>query len=186
MITERDRKIVEFVTEFKAVYSWHVEQVFFRRHKEGQRQANRTLRKLWQAGEIKRTKDLYTDRNIYYVGNRHQLRHKLLITSVYARMTSFELVEFIREYMVGTCQADAFARFRHGGREYLYFVEIQISHEPVDIGKYEKILTARLWPERVFPRVLVVSDRRQEVKSPVRIVQVKTDFSNWEEVTRWR
>ena len=186
MITERDRRIIDFVHEYRAVYSWHVQKIFFRWHKHGQRQANRTLRKLWQAGEIKRTKDLYTDRNIYYVGNRHQLQHKLLITSVYARMTSFELVEFIREYMVGTYQADAFARFRHEGREYLYFVEIQISHEPVDIGKYEKILVARLWPERVFPRVLVVSDRRQEVKSPVRIVQVKTDFSNWEEVTRWR
>lgn len=182
MITERDRKIIEFVTEFKAAYSWHVERIFFRHHKQGQRQANRTLRKLWQAGEIKRTKDQYADRNIYYIGSRHQLRHKLLIASVYARLMDFGPVEFKREYCVGTYQTDAFARFRHDGREYLYFVEVQISHEPVDIQKYERILAARLWSERVFPRVLVVSDRRQEVRSPVRLVQVKTDFSNWEEV----
>lgn len=186
MITERDREVIEFVTEFRAVYSRHVQRLFFYRHKQGQRQANRTLRKLWQAGELRRTKDQYTDRLIYYVGNRHQLRHKLLITSVYVRLLDHDLQEFRREYCIGAYQTDAFCRFRHSGREYLYFVEVQISHQPVDVEKYEKIAAARLWPERVFPRVLLVSDRRQKIQSPVRVVQIKTDFSNWEEVTRWR
>lgn len=186
MITERDRKIIDFVAEFRAVYSWHVRQVFFRNHKEGHRQANRSLRKLWMIGELKRAKDHYTDRLIYYTGNRHQFRHKLLITSVFAKMQDYELVEFYREYNIGAYQADAFARFRYDAREYLYFVEVQICHTPVDIEKYEKILAARLWPERVFPRVLLITDRRQVVQSPVRVIQVKTDLSNWEEVTRWR
>jgi hypothetical protein len=180
MITERDRRIIEFVQEFRAVYIEHVRRRFFANYRQGKRLASRALLKLWKVGEVRRTQDQYTRRLVYYSGSKSQLRHKLLVTEFYSRLPG--LVHFEREKAIGNVQADAYAICRRGGREYHYLLEVQISHQPVDTEKYERLARNRLWPGKVFPRVIVISDRRLKIDSPIQFLRVGTDFKEWKEV----
>ena len=93
-------------------------------------------------------------------------------------------MEFIPEYTkLSGIRPDAFITLQNSRRTYLYFAEIQISNNPLDVGKYEQAYItnkqARVFPEGVFPNILVVTDKKIPPGSRyLNIVVVDTGFKN--------
>jgi hypothetical protein len=135
-----------------------------------------------QAEEINRTMAPWSRWYVYYAGKVRQLEHKRLVTEFYCRLHEGggEVLEFIPEYSVGGLRADAYAEYAVGDRVYHFALEVQISSAFFDAQKYLDLYHAPSWPWPTFPRVLVVSDRKQRFPEGPRFFQVGTDYEGWE------
>ncbi len=132
--------------------------------------------------DIKREKDPLTGQYIYFT-KKAQLQHKLLRTEFYCRLLNGpgRLLQFEPEYTIDNVRADAFAAYEYKGKGYLMFVEVQLCNSPVDIAKYERLYYSRNWKFPVFPRLVVVTDKKVENNSRLTVKVIPTNLSNWEE-----
>ena len=172
-------QIVEFIDQFKAVYSCHVQRVF----KLSRTVANRRLAVIAKTKEIKRSRDHFTMNCLYFT--EKPTRHKLLVAEFYTRLLSNggQIREFKTEYSFGGLRADAFAIYQMNRLAYYFFLEIQISNAPLDFAKYDHLYQSGYpWP--TFPRIIVVSDREFKNDSPLRFIRIDTEFREFGKIFR--
>jgi predicted transcriptional regulator len=175
MLVARDLQIVDFIQEFKAVYSDHVEQVF----KMSEVRANKRLRELVKEKLVKRKRDTLTPNYVYFV--EKPTLHKLLLTEFYTQLLKAQgsIVEFKRSPKLSGLIPDAFCEYKYQGFRYFMFIEIQLSNGTLDTGKYERYFESRDWKEKFpkFPRIIVVGNRDFKIHSPNKLNFIQLDSS---------
>jgi predicted transcriptional regulator len=182
MLAERDYKIAEFIREFRAVYSDHVEQVF----NMSEVRANKRLRELVKEKLVKRKRDALTPKYVYFVDK--PTLHKVLITELYTRLLKAGgiLMQFKRSPKCSSMIPDAFFEYQLHGYRYFVFVEVQLSNGTLDTEKYEKYFESREWKKDLpaFPRVLVVGDRDFKIRSRnnLNFIVIDSGYSKFGEI----
>jgi hypothetical protein len=177
--TSRDYKIIDFIHEFKAVDSSQIARIFCSGQKQALRTANRLLGRYItnpEETEIYRQRISQTDKFIYYVGKPVQLWHKLLVSEFYTNtartdQTFFGNFYFKREFSIFGLKSDGFIEINRFRKKFFFFLEIQLSHLPPDIRKYEKLIGQNLpWKDStgriIFPRIVVVSPTKWDIRHP--------------------
>lgn len=185
MLTTRDLKIISMIQNFGAVDSGQIYRVFFREAHQGELICRRRLNEIIKHADIKREKDPITGRYIYYT-KKAQLRHKVLIAEFYVRLlTGPGRVEaFEAHCSFGDIRPDAFVTYFYREQVYLFFLEVQISANPLNVAKYERLYASGDWKLPVFPRLVVVSDRRWRVATELRVDFVPTSYEGWEAILK--
>ena len=132
-ITERDREILAFISEFKCVNSDIIAQLFFSDANNKVMLANRRLRKLFEIGKLNRSKRTdILEPYLYYKGSKpSNYKHSLLIAKAYIDISNkYEIVKYKREYEVKynnkTLRADLMAIAKDDkGKLRAFIIEIQ-------------------------------------------------------------
>jgi hypothetical protein len=170
MLTNRDYEIVDFINKFKVANSFQIQKVF----NMSQTVANRRLRQIVKNKEIDRMRDYCSMNYLYYT--EKPTKHKLIATEFYSRLVNVDIIKFEREYVVGNIRSDIYCECKYNDYMYFMFVEIQLSNIEPDIKKYEDYYYSGDWKEKfkVFPRIIVISDRIFKINSELKIIQINS------------
>jgi hypothetical protein len=196
-MNERSKAIINFINEFGATDSLQIQNIFFQTSIKGEpiaygdQRAQRVLKSLWEKKFIRRTEkeDPITARYIYYVGNRSQLRHKLLITEFYTRLLCGpgKIREFDCHFSFENIRPDAYVVYVYQGKCFIMWLEVQISSNPLNLQKYIKLKESGAWEEKTkleFPDLVVVSDRNFKEDSRLKMFVIGTDYRDWERILK--
>jgi hypothetical protein len=184
MLVQRDLEIVDFINTFKVASGNQIQKVFG----ISRTVANRRLVEIIKTKEVgvKRIRDSFTMNYLYFIEN-NPTKHKLLVTEFYTKLVKqCEIIKFEKEYKLTGIQPDIFCecKYKINGYRYLMFVEVQLSNIKVDIEKYESYFMNEKWQEKfkIFPRIIVISDKDYKINSSLTIIQIDTKFNNFERV----
>lgn len=182
-LTERDKKVISFLEIFGAADTLQLEKLFF----PNAYLARRNLRELADYQEItgiSREKCRYTGRYIYYdISKPGQLYHKQLVTEFYLQLRSGPgtVLEYNPRYTLETGKRpDAFVAYQVGNNVHLFFLEVQISSNRLNLEKYIELKPK--WKLKQFPKIVVVSNRHFKPKDGLKIYRLNTDYENWQEI----
>ena len=178
----KSKEIVKFIEKFKAAKTSTINTIFY----NSLRYTQSKLKKMTEYGELQRVRDYYTFEYIYYVGSKpRQMRHRLLLTDFYAKMTEIgiDIVLFENEYSeVPNIRPDGFVAYSYNNSNYIAFIETERSNK-LDIDKYKKLYKSgdffkRFPNAQSFPRLIAVTDKKVTPIQEFKVVKIKEDFSN--------
>lgn len=185
MLTKRDKAIIRFIEDFGAATRSQIERLFFTEQKHQRIIANRRLREIvTQTDYIKRSKEPYTGQFIYHLAGLKQLQHRLLRTEFYIRLKEYGglIKTFVCEYAVEGLRADAFCIYEINHKRYYFALEVQNERNYPNIGKYIVLHDSEVWPWRVFPRVVIITDRKVEAKTAFPVYVIDNEFNGFERI----
>jgi hypothetical protein len=192
-MNERSKAIINFINEFGATDSLQIQNIFFQTSIKGEpiaygnQRAQRVLKSLWEKKFIRRTEkeDPITARYIYYVGNKAQLRHRLLVTEFYVRLFCGpgKIREWDNHITIGKIRPDFYCAYQVGNSVFTFFGEIQISANSLNLTKYLKLKDE--WnSELPFPDLIVVTDRNVKIDKQLKMFVIGTDYKDWERILK--
>ncbi len=172
---ERDKKILVFLKKFKVATTDTIAELFF----PSLRMAQRRLTKLVDYGALNRTRDHFTFQYMYYIEKPRQMHHRLILTDFYREVTRLgvKIVKFDNEFtFFDGIRPDGFIAYRYEGKNYMAFVETELSNRP-NTKKYEELYDSEIWKGifPIFPTVIWVTDQCVP-KTKLDIIQIKTDL----------
>lgn len=186
MIMPRDKEILDFIDLLGAASLTQIKRVFMNENKQGKIIARRRLKRLYDLKLIKRDRSFINSEYIYYKKNT-LLEHKLALTEFYTTLQSLpgKILKFDPEKTLDDIRPDAVCDYLYKGNVYQLFIEAHLATIPFNQQKYEDFYESgkyRQW-YKVFPRVIIISDRRIEFKSSkIRYIQISLDCKNIEKV----
>ncbi len=182
IVTERDRKVIDFLETFKAATTNTIQELFY----PSLRVTQNRLKLLYDNKLLKRERDHFTSQYIYYVRKPKQLRHDLLLTDFYREMNKIVEIElFEKEFVIADIRTDGFVAYKHKNKGYIAFIEVQIANTPLDIEKYEKLYRSGQYKKYfpIFPLIYVISDKKMP-ETRLKIIRVNEDMSNLGEILK--
>jgi hypothetical protein len=184
-ITPKTQKIMDFIDLVKVCTVDHIHALFYPGTRYNTAQKRMTA--LSENGVIKRKRTMYNIKYIYYIDKEPaQIQHRLALTDLYVWLvkrygeSAFE-AEF--EYTkVRGVRPDAYIKLKHGGRTWIYFVEVHIGNNPLDIAKHEAAVSSGAsldqFPIGVYPTIVILTDKPVSVRSSTLVVKSsKLDLS---------
>jgi hypothetical protein len=176
LVIKNDRvmKILELIEKFKVCDVTHAQRLYYSHCKYAYVKANEKLNALIKEGTLNRKRNDINSKYYYYIGKSPaQVQHKLMLTELYVRFCQIYGIDNVECYPEWTelqgIRPDAFIKLILGRRINLYFIEVQISNNPVDILKYERAYQVnkqeRIFPPGVFPTVVFVTDKKISLAS---------------------
>lgn len=178
MITTRDLKIVDFLTDYKIASTSTIAEIFF----PSKVACYKRLQVLSEHNTVKRIRDSINNEYLYYKKLPKQLKHSLLVTDFYRELhISTEVINFKIEPVMGDIRPDAVFGYKYKGKTFVGLLEVEISHKGFNYAKYERFYNSEIYKNflPVMPTVFVVGD---SIKIPsdvkVKYVIIKTDFIN--------
>lgn len=170
MITSRDTKVLNFLSEFKVAKTSTLEELFYPSY----RIAARRLTDLANIGAVNREKNGFSAEYIYYINKPKQLRHALVLTDFYRELHKIaEIAKFIPEPTLGNMRPDALVGFNLNKTNRLAMVEVELSHKGFNSAKYDNFD----WKEHLGyePELIVISDFRCECNK-FKICKINTEL----------
>lgn len=185
-MTERDKKVIEFIRDFGAADAKQIYRLFFKDVTYQRAQSRLTaIFNEKETGIHRREDKLYTGCYLYFEKDS-QLRHKQLLVEFYINLLEGpgKIREFENHYSIGDIRPDAYTAYQMDDKVFLFFVEVQISANPLDVKKYETLFDGDEWQKELpaFPRIIVISDRKYKINSKLKFIQIKTDFEDWQKI----
>lgn len=184
----RDQEIIDFLQEWTAADTLQIAAALCR-ERGGLRYAQQRLKRLHDAGQVKRWRQGPWQPWIYYTGRQAQLEHRRLITAWHVALLTGpgQILDYHREMVIGPVRADAYHAYLIGRQVHLLLLEVQTEARPPDWGKYRALYTARHKWERIFPEfpaVIVISGRRWTVPEglPFRAEMLGTEAGEWTKI----
>lgn len=182
-MTSRDLAITEFVRKMKVVSFSTLRQIFF--SNVSLTIAYRVLGRLTEYGELEREKHYFVNEHIFWIPKRKpkQLKHALLLSEFYRRLSvEAEIVKFDVEYTTFRgLRPDAFIAYkRKDGKNFIAFVEVELSNNKFNLQKYVDLFESGEWQKvlPVFPLLIVVGNEKVRSEK-LKVVQVREDFSDF-------
>lgn len=166
MITDRDRKVLDFLNKFHVARTSTIEQLFY----PSGRVARRRLAELYEHGEVKRERDGPGAEYIWYYKRPKQFLHNLLLTDFYRDLTrKYNVTNFVKEPSICDIRPDALIRYN--GKT--AFVEVEASHKSLDVDKYERLLKTGTYKKYfdVLPPVILISERRPPKSTAIEVIK---------------
>lgn len=159
IVTERDKKLLRFIEKFRIATTDTIQELFY----PSLRVAQNRLRLMTENKLLKREREHFTSQYYYYIKKPTQVRHSLLLTSFYRELTKIAQIEvFEKEFSIEDIRPDGLVAYRYDNKNYIAFVEVQISMQPLDIGKYERLYKSGKYKGYfpVFPLIIAISDKK--------------------------
>lgn len=180
IVTDRDRKVIDFLNTFKVATTDTIQELFY----PSLRVAQKRLKLMYENKLLKRTRDNFTSQYCYYIKKPKQMRHCLLLTDFYRemnRLTDIELFE--KEITIDNIRPDGLIAYKYKKKGFIACIEVQISNEPLDVEKYEKLFKSGKYKKYfpVFPLVYAITDRKI-LYTELKIIRVNEDMSNLKEI----
>lgn len=196
LITERDRRILGHFEKYKFATIDQVRKIFFRHEMNGYNLARRRLAELVKAGYIKFEHNPAINGLVYLLNERGvkmPTLHRIILLNVLANLYyyGFDVREFTLEksWLDGKIRSDAFTVFNLVTPDglkirYRYFVEVNITHNPPNLEKYEKLYETgevqKTIPGERFPRVMLITDANPTIELPhVKAVILPTNLDKF-------
>ncbi|NLY46814.1 MAG: hypothetical protein GX053_12635 [Tissierella sp.] len=179
-ITERDRKVLDFIENFKIATTDTIQELFYPSLKVAQRR----LKLLHDNKYIKRDREHFTSQFYYYIRKPKQLKHSLLLTDFYRELNKTSSIElFKNEFIIEDLRSDGFVAYELKGKKDIAFVEVEISNKGFDIEKYERLYKSMKWRKLFpkFPTIIAITDKPLP-STRLKVIQVNEDMSNLKEV----
>ena len=170
LITDRDKKIIKHMEQYKYATLEHIQKIFFREQANSYNIARRRMAAIREAGYVKCERDPALNRLVYWYndkGIKMPSRHRLIVLDVLAELhyMGCNILNFDieKQWMGGKVRSDAFMVFALRNTRCHYFVEVCTSHNDLNLEKYDKLLATdevhKYIGRKVNPRVLCITDR---------------------------
>jgi len=143
--------------------------------------AKRRLKKIYQAGEVKRTREHVGAPYVYYVENKlKNWDHSLRITDFYIKHEPY-IVNWHLEAIIGNLRADCLLDIEIHSRRYLIALEAEL-RGVADVKKYEDLYLSGEWQKYipVFPIVCISGKFK-----PSEIIKVVGEGELLDEIRRY-
>lgn len=183
-LTKRDDEILAFLEAVTIADTSTINQIFFN---NSTRACQRRLKILTDYKIIKRLDRKYLNQeNIYYLTRApRQIRHKLLFSQLLGQLNKIgaEMIKFKSPYKLNNVIADGFVCYKVNNKVRIALVEAELS-KTLDKEKYKELIRT---PEfkNIFPTIpllIVISDHKPYEMKEFQIINIKTDFSNIEDL----
>lgn len=159
MITTRDYKVIDFLTDFKIARTSTIQELFYPTY----RVATQRLNQLANSGVIQRERGSVSLEYCYYINKPKQFRHALILTDFYRELHKIaDIKKFIPEPTLGSIRPDAVVGYVLNGESYVSLVEVEISNKGFDNIKYEKFNWESFFDWE--PEIIVITNKRCECK----------------------
>lgn len=157
MLTVRDNRVLDFLTEFKAADTSTIQTMFF----DSRRMALNRLSGLVRLGEIKRERYSVSLEYVYYIKRPAQLKHAMTVSQQVAKFCkSHKVICYKCEPTLGSIRPDAMIGYIERGIEKIALIEVELSNKGLDTEKYRRFEQSErkgIFPDR--PQLIVVTDR---------------------------
>ncbi|MBS4538234.1 hypothetical protein GOQ27_07150 [Clostridium sp. D2Q-11] len=181
MVTDRDRKVIEFIEKFNVATTNIVAELFY----PSLRVAQNRLKRLTEDKVLKRDRDHFTNQYLYYLKKPKQLNHCLLLVEFYQKVSKYVDIEYYdKEVTIENLRADGLMIYRYRSKKYIAFIEVQISNIPVDIDKYRKLYLSEKYKKYfpVFPKLIVISNKKMPDNQDFKIIKISEDLNNIQDI----
>lgn len=184
---ELDKRILNFIDEFRAASTKHIQRVFYKSQSQAQFLTERKMRKLYKKKLIKRYRYSLNEPYIYYFKKSGQITHHLIVTELYCKLMEHEgeLIGFEIEKEIEDIRPDAVCQYKYRSDKYTFCFEIHRSNNKFDQAKYERLYKTGVWKRyfSVFPIIVIVSDRKIRLdESKLIYIQVDTELQNIDKI----
>lgn len=183
-LTKRDDKILAFLEAVTIADTSTLNQIFFN---NCTRACQRRLKILTDYKIVKRLDRKYLNQEyIYYLTRApRQIRHKLLFSQLLGHLDRLgaEIIKFKSPYKLGNVVADGFICYKLNNRVRMALVEAELSKE-LNKDKYRELIKTQEFKDifPVVPLLIVISDHKPYTMKEIKIINIKTDFSNIEDL----
>lgn len=182
-LLSREKRLLNFIDIFGAATTSQIQKLFYSEKstdKCARIKAQTRLKMLFDNKYIKRIRSDINSEYIYYQKKTQFLNHQILLVDVYLYLLHIEgdILEFTPEIVFADIRPDAKVVFDDYTFEHTFLVEVHRGFNPFDQQKYEDFYYSKVWKEyfEVFPKILVVSDRKIQLK-PSKIPFVIVPYS---------
>ena len=198
-MTERDRKFIKFMCEYKLpMTSVDIARMFFNQNNNMSSAvviANRRLSKMVQEQYIQKLPRKFSEQNIFYAGNKpneKQLKHKLLFSKFIAYVSSngFEIKDIKIEYNLPQkygIRSDLFLTITYNNKTYYVIAEVDITktYNENYLNVIHDIQNGLLKSEHemIFVSISDLKIDNEELRKNV--IQLDTEFKNFNKFV-WR
>ena len=179
-LTKRDDEILEFIKAVSVADTTTLNEIFFN---GSTRACQRRMKLLTDAKLVKRLERKYLNQEyVYYISRMpKQLEHKLLLSKLIGKMHNVgaEIIKVKSPFCVGNIIADGFVVYKLDNRVRMALIEVERSKE-FDKDKYIEIVNVKEFKDMfpVRPLIIVLSDNQPVDMELFKIINIKTDFSN--------
>ena len=178
----RDNEIIEFLKNCKCADTFTIHNIFFKDCKIRTTQIR--LQKLEEAGYIKSFREDILKPKIYYVRNKPKsYKHAIKVSQFIGELhkQNIEILKYKVPYKVGNVIADGLFVVKIDGEVNILFLEVELQ-KYFNLNKYNELYYSRAWKEifPVFPKIVVVSDKRVDKDNKFNIIKIDTEFKNIE------
>jgi replication initiation and membrane attachment protein DnaB len=172
VLMPRDKQILRFLEENKAITIFQAYRIFFNEAKYGYDRARVRLKQLEKFGLIRSYKNKLTDQKVYYNGEKIS-SHDLYINEFYSLLvyngcTNIDIKRQPR-YLKDLIRPDAFIKFEYKDNIYFVLLEVDFTHV-TSLSKfhlYEKLYKSNELQKQcfgTFPMITVISIDENPIK----------------------
>lgn len=200
MITKRDRKILEFLREYKYVTLEQLEKMFFKETKQGYNIARRRMKALVDLGYILCNKSKINKKNIYRINDtlskiKMPTESELIMLDLLAELMylDFEIIDFVIKEEKNKFQ-DGYTKVKKNNKIANIYIDVQLTNMNHNL-EYFKFNHLKEGKERKESKnnssnveeyiVLIISDKfYHDIKDIefVKVRQVSTSLTGLEEI----
>ncbi|NBI05749.1 hypothetical protein [Senegalia massiliensis] len=177
MITDRDKKVIEFIEKFNVATTNIIADLFY----PSLRVAQNRLKRLYADKVLKRDREHFTNQYYYYIKKPKQIRHNLLLVEFYKEVNKLIDIEvFKKEFEIEDIRPDGLMIYKYKNKKYIAFIEVQISNTPVDIHKYRKLCLTEKYKKYfpVFPKLIFITNKSIKNIKEFEVIKIKEDSEN--------
>ena len=131
MITSRDKEILKFIEEYRALTIFQAYRIFFNESKYGYNIARRRLSQLEEIGMLKSCKNKSSNQKVYYMENPVSA-HDLFVIDFYSLLVFNHCKNIIFKtqprYLNGQIRPDAYLKYEYGEEMYFILLEVDFTH----------------------------------------------------------
>lgn len=185
-LQQRDNEIIEFLKNCKCADTFTIHSIFFKDCKIRTTQIR--LQKLEEAGYIKSFREDILKPKIYYVRNKPKsYKHAIKVSQFIGELhkQNIEILKYKVPYKVGNIIADGLLVIRVNEDVKILFLEVELQ-KYFNLNKYNDLYYSRSWQEvfPVFPKIVVVSDKRVDTDKKFNIAKIDTEFKNIDDIIK--
>lgn len=179
-LTNRDKEIISFVKEFKAVNTSTIANLYWKDCKQKLILAERRLKLLVENKKLRRDRDSILDSYYYYVGTKvPHFKHSCLIAEAYAQLKlNYDVLNYKREVQLycrnENLKADLVVILKKDGKPIPLIIECDISRPYA--YKYDSYISDNYWSSKfgVKPTIISISKWQPKSNIPIEYINVET------------
>lgn len=171
MITDRDRRIIDFIESIGFSSIKNISDMFFSDCRYGYDLARKRLKKIYDYGRyIKKFTNHETNEIVYAPINskiKNVSLHSMRVLEYICKLKCLgcDIIQVEIEPVFDSIKPDAYICFKFNGYIYFQLLEVQLRHDFVDIKKFKKqpVIDSILdTTNNVLPKLIIVQDTRKD------------------------
>lgn len=192
MLMPRDKEILKFMEQHKAITIYQAYRMYFNHAKFGYDRARVRLKQLEDFGLVRSYKNKLTDEKVYYTDDKVS-SHDLYVNEFYSLLVYYGCtnIKVLRQprYLKDLIRPDALFRFEYKGNLYFILLEVDFTHV-TSVAKFQlyeklyKIEELQKMCYGTFPLIVVISIDENPIKyesDSLDIVYLNDKMNNFKE-----